>query len=426
MINPKTFCISPWTDVRINSDGRMNFCHYANRDMIPINENIENVTVDQYFNGPGSVTQARTDLCAGKELDRCQHCYRDETITDIGFRQRRNQQAAIFPGADFEQSLRESTIYKEIHAPNPHPRFYHVSFSNVCNMACVMCDASNSTMLATDWSRAGIISGVPVRQDWTTGPAWAGFLTHLLANPDIMCLHVMGGEPMYHKKFRELVRFLVDNKHTDFHFTFVTNGSIYDAELITWLEEFKSVQIEISIENFDVSNDYIRWPSDTAEIKHNIQQYLSHRTHSMDVVLRTVPQLLSLMHYDDVLKFALDHSVVIDSNILYRPDYFQPAVLPVDAKEIIRQRVRPYTELDTDHDPVKNINIRNRGRLKQAIAANARLVLDLLDRPMADLVIKRRDLIRYLARMDQVRRIDVRDYVPELRDFITDNGYDIS
>jgi MoaA/NifB/PqqE/SkfB family radical SAM enzyme len=423
MINPKTFCISPWTDVRINSDGRMNFCHYANKDMIPINENIENVTVDQYFNGPGSVSQARQDLCDGAELERCSHCYRDESVTDIGFRQRRNQQAAIFPDADFDQSLKESTIYKEISKPKQHPRFYHVSFSNVCNMACVMCDASNSTMLATDWTKAGIISSVPSRQDWTDGPAWAGFLTHLLNNPEIMCLHVMGGEPMYHKKFKALIHFLVDNNHTNFHFTVVTNGSIYDAELVEMLTKFKSVQIEISIESFDSSNDYIRWPSDTNNIRQNILKYLQHRTDTVDIVLRTVPQLLSLMHYDNVLSFALDNDVVIDSNILYRPDYFQPALLPVDIKNIIRQRIQPYAELDTEHDAVKNINIRNRGRLKQAIAANANLVLGLLNRSVDNIPEKRQALVEYLQRMDRVRKIDVRDYVPELHKFLTEQGY---
>jgi MoaA/NifB/PqqE/SkfB family radical SAM enzyme len=423
MINPKTFCISPWTDVRINSDGRMNFCHYANKDMIPINENIENVTVDQYFNGAGSVSQARQDLCDGAELERCSHCYQDESVTDIGFRQRRNQQAAIFPNADFDQSLKESTIYKEISKPKQHPRFYHVSFSNVCNMACVMCDASNSTMLATDWAKAGIISSVPVRQDWTNGPAWAGFLTHLLNNPEIMCLHVMGGEPMYHKKFKELIHFLVDNNHTNFHFTVVTNGSIYDAELVEMLTKFKSVQIEISIESFDSSNDYIRWPSDTNNIRQNILKYLQHRTDTIDIVLRTVPQLLSLMHYDNVLSFALDNDVVIDSNILYRPDYFQPALLPVDIKNIIRQRIQPYAELDTEQDAVKNINIRNRGRLKQAIAANANLVLGLLNRSVDNIPEKRQALVDYLQRMDPVRKIDVRDYVPELHKFLTEQGY---
>jgi MoaA/NifB/PqqE/SkfB family radical SAM enzyme len=344
-------------------------------------------------------------------------------VTDIGFRQRRNQQAAIFPGADFDQSLKESTIYKEISKPRQHPRFYHVSFSNVCNMACVMCDASNSTMLATDWAKAGIISSVPVRQDWTNGPAWDGFLTHLLNNPEIMCLHVMGGEPMYHKKFKELIHFLVDNNHTNFHFTVVTNGSIYDAELVEMLTKFKSVQIEISIESFDSSNDYIRWPSDTNNIRQNILKYLQHRTDTVDIVLRTVPQLLSLMHYDNVLSFALDNDVVIDSNILYRPDYFQPALLPVDIKNIIRQRIQPYAELDTEHDAVKNINIRNRGRLKQAIAANANLVLGLLNRSVDNIPEKRQALVDYLQRMDRVRKIDVRDYVPELHKFLTEQGY---
>ena len=61
--------------------------------------------------------------------------------------------------------------------------------------------------------------------------------------------------------------------------------------------------------------------------------------------------------------------------------------------------------------------------MKQAISANANLVLGLLNRSVDNIPEKRQALVEYLQRMDRVRKIDVRDYVPELHKFLTEQGY---
>ena len=112
--------------------------------------------------------------------------------------------------------------------------------------------------------QAGMIDkNIDILSDWTNNQlVWNGFLNHILSNKQIECFHFMGGEPLYHKKFYEFIDFCVDNQHTDFHITFVSNATIVpDRKYINKLKKFKSVQIEISIENFDKSNDYVRYPS---------------------------------------------------------------------------------------------------------------------------------------------------------------------
>jgi molybdenum cofactor biosynthesis enzyme MoaA len=231
----------------------------------------------------------------------------------------------------------------------------------------------------------------------------------------------MGGEPLYHKRFRDLIAFLCDNKHTDFHLTFVTNGTIYDPGLMKQLENFKSVQIEISIENFDISNDYIRHPSKTDTIVNNIKKYLAHTDEKCSTVLRTVPQLLSLMHYDKFLDFCLENSVIVDSNVLHRPEFFRPCYLPDTAKQLIKSRLSRF--ILNDKSVLQDINLRNQSRVTQSISHHASMIIGLLDQESQDKNTVRQDLTDYCARLDKVREHDLREFVPELAEFLDEYGY---
>ena len=421
-INPENFCISPWTEVRINSDGTMNFCHFADRTNLDRREHINLMTVDEYFSQSDSANAARNLILDGQPVPRCHRCYKEDQYSEVTFRSRRNLQAAIFPGADFEQSAKESPVWNIINADKINPRFYHVSFSNVCNMACVMCDGFNSTLLAADLNKIGLRdSTIPIKHDWTDTDTWYKFCDHLLHNPDIVCLHIMGGEPLYHKRFKELIDFLCKNNHTDFHLTFVTNGTIFDQELTDKLKNFKSVQIEISIENLDPSNDYIRYPSKTEKIVSNIKQYLSHTSEQFSTVLRTVPQLLSLIHYDKFLDFCIENSIIVDSNILHRPEFFRPCYLPDDIKQTIKTKLSRFV---LEHkDVVHDINLRNQARLRQSISHHAQMIIGLLDQPSKDIESNRHAMIDYCAKLDRLRDQDLREFVPDLADFLNSYNY---
>lgn len=416
-----TFCVGPWAEIRINSDGSLNYCHYADNAALPAPDSVLQHGLDHYFHRSQTMIQVRDLLKQGRTAPRCHRCYQDEAMGCISFRQRRNIQSAIFPGADFDQSLDESGFLQgfQVHS---RPRFYHVSFSNLCNMACMMCHSQDSTRFDDFVRRAGVSdSRLPVRNDWTQGPAWQDFCQHLLANPDIVCLHIMGGEPMYHRRFRELLHMLTEQRHTDFHFTFVTNGTIYDAGIIDLLLEFRSVAIEISIEGFGLENDYVRHGSNTAEIVSNIHRFLGHRSSTFDVVLRTVPQALSVMQYHRVLEFCRDNAVVIDSNPLHDPPFLHAGVLPPSLKHKVRQRLEPF--LIHNDSSVTDINLRDRSKISAALSTNAKFVLAHLDREPLDPVLALEQLTQYCARWDRTRGYDARRYLPELADVLHQHGY---
>lgn len=423
--NEKTFCIGPYSEVRINPDGSLNFCHYADGTNIGADDNIKKITVDEYFQTSKTITNTRLTLEQGGSVSRCHRCYTEESRGLISFRHRRNIQAAIFPKEDFEQSLKESA-FSQFNAGSSKPKFYHVSFNNVCNMACLMCGPANSTLLAKTLRQAEIINAGNYYTDWTQGPAWGKFLDHLLSNDQIVCLHIMGGEPFFQQKFIEMLRFLVANKHTDYHFSVVTNGSVYDPEIVKLLEQFRSVQIEISIEGTGLQNNYIRYPSQTQEILENIQSFLNHRNSNFDVVIRTVPQILSVIDYKLLIEFCLKNRVVIDSNILHHPEFLIPSLLPehIKAKTIDELQTLAESLGESRQWSIRDINLRNADRINDSIVQNINLVINQMQLNLADPDALKNRLVNYCARLDKVRDIDVRNFVPMLADFFTDLGYD--
>ena len=411
MIQERNFCIGPWSEIRILPDGRLNWCHIA--DYKSSADWIQNTDLDQYFQS-ASVDFVRQQLLSGSDVSQCKNCYSDEQKGNISFRQRRNLQTAIFPGQHFKKSLKESPFNQRFNNPQIKPYFYNIVLGNLCNLACMMCNEDFSSRLAVDFKRINIQhgAGAAAFQDWTQDQeVWSKFVKHIDSNSDIVCLHFQGGEPLIHRRFVEFIDHCIQTGHTDFHLTMVTNGTVYSAELIDKFAQFRSCQIEISIETASGVNDYIRYPSDTQKVLNNIQSFLSHRTSQLDVVIRTVPQLLSVADYTSILNFCLDHHVVIDSNLVNNPTFLKPAVWPVSVIEEISKELEEFkSKLNVQSAPM--INLRNNQQIERNISQNIDLVLRSLREPLADKDVLQKKAKEYIQKLDNLRNINVLDFCP--------------
>jgi sulfatase maturation enzyme AslB (radical SAM superfamily) len=419
IINPTTFCATPFVDVRINPNGSMHFCYVSGSHSKP-GDNIQLMTVDEFFNKSSTVMDVRNRMTTGQAHHVCEGCYKCEQSGNVSYRQKRNINFAIFPQDDFVPSVTESPLWSQ---NLTKPRYYHVSFSNLCNMACMMCFPGCSSLLTSTLKKIDLIpADTPILQDWTQGPAWSQFCDHLINNNQIFFFHIMGGEPMYHKKFKELLIMLNDKKHTNFHFSFVTNGSVYDPEVAELLKSFRSVAIEISLEHPGQINTYVRHYSDTDTVLHNIDQWIQHKSSTFDIVLRPLPQALTVLHYDQLLNFAVDRELTVDSHLLDNPDYLRANILPDDIKHIVRQKIQTQF-LKTQTWSTQNINHRNSSTVN-SIEVDAARVLNQLDVVCDNVEQKRQQFVDYCAKFDRSRGMHIRDYVPELVDFMNQYGYE--
>ena len=412
MINEQNFCINPWSEIRILPDGRLNWCHYS--DYRSNTDYIQNIDLDTYFNGT-NVKKIRNQLLQGVDVAECHQCYNDETKIIYSYRRRRNIQMAIFPLTHFKKSLAESYIQKRINESDIKPYFYNIALGNICNLACVMCTPLYSSRLATDFKRIDLINNdQPSLVDWTQDDInWKKFVDHIDSNKNIVCVHFQGGEPFHHARFQEFLQHCIDTKHVDFHLTMVTNGTIFKEELIKLFRHFKSCQIEISVETMTPVNQYIRYPVNQEQLVNNIKKFLACRTKQLSVVLRTVPQLLSVLDYVSLLEFCLEHSICVDTNIIDFPEYLKPSVWPKHIRETALERLEQFkSKLNIDSSYVE-LNLRNQHQVPLNLKQNADMVIGALNEDTQNREELQKQAQEYFKKIDNLRKLQITDYCPE-------------
>lgn len=417
--NDNVTCIGPWYETRINADGSRNYCHASlkdHRDNSP-----ENLL--HWFNNSEYINNIRSLIKSGTPVSGCNNCYNNEKLGIISFRERRNIQAAIYHNDFFKESLIQSPAYKRLSdtPDNIYPAFLHITLSNLCNMGCRMCFPEFSSVISSAYKKINKLE--PTKEtllDWTNdSEKWNDFLQFIKNNNNIMSLHFMGGEPLYHKRFTEFIDWCIDNNKTDFHFTFVTNASIYRSDLFEKISKFKSVHIELSIETFHQTNEYIRTGIPYKTIEENIKKYIANSTPNVHVALRTVPQALSILHYHTVIDFALENKIPVDMNILSNPRHLKCFVLPKDIKNNLAQSIRNrYSDLLTNNvDNTSSVTMIRTAETITIINHINEILSILEEQEPDDIETLRHKFVQHNLELDKAYEKTFNEFYPELFNF---------
>lgn len=430
MPNQQIFCSVPWTNTHIYWDGSFGLC-CSEREQPhtdPTKYNIKNMTVGQWYNS--APMQAKRQAIHGAEpINGCRDCYKEEAHGHESRRIRENFKTVIFTEQAFDRSYQQSPMRDAFTTvTDRQPVDWHIDLGNECNLACKMCYPRASSKISSIYQKWQLIDATANR-NWTTDDAaWASFKTSILETKNLNRLHFMGGEPMLSKRFIELLDFLIAQGRTDISVSFVSNGTMLYDQAVARLKQFKSCDIEISIESIKDNNHYIRQGSNTADVKQTILELAQHQSDTFNIVLRTVPQLLSINNYDELIRWALQHKLAIVSIPLTEPDYLQICVLPKD----LRSKLIPkYQELLAQLNEIATDRIgitsgRNTANIESMLIRHTEAIVNMLSVPEpVNSVELRLTLIEWLVRWDREFGLDAREFYPEYNDFLVDNGYQV-
>jgi len=259
-------------------------------------------------------------------------------------------------------------------------------------------------------------------RNWTSDAvAWQNFLDSIMSVPNLNRLHFMGGEPLLNKKFIPLLDFLLEHKRNDISISFVTNGTIVSSELIDRLQQFRSCDVEVSLESVNSNNHYIRQGRGdvTQQVMSNIKWLVEQQTDTFHVVLRSVPQLLNINNYDQYIKWAWDMQLPIQGIPLIRPDYLQISVLPLTLRKTFIPQYQAVKDSIVPSGITALATGRSTGTLDVTLRRECDAMIAMLSAPEPDNVLElRQQLSEWLMRWDQEFDLDARDYYPEYREFL--------
>lgn len=141
-----------------------------------------------------------------------------------------------------------------------------------CNAACIMCNESNSTTWGK-YTENTLKSVIPIINLHKTSVQERIQTVDRLVNFDtVKQVHFFGGEPFISDTQLQMLRRM--NNPGQIRLVYVTNCSqLPDQETLDRWEQFKSVNLMISMDGIGDHFNYIRWPLQWHQIEHNMNFY---------------------------------------------------------------------------------------------------------------------------------------------------------
>lgn len=236
-----------WDSIAIRPDGKIiPCCAFSGSSSVELSTDIS--TPGSNIRNHPEWIQLRKNMLNGIKVDSCKSCYQRESQGHFSLRTRYTEKATL-PATTEALPL----------------RYIEANFSNLCNLACVHCNAnSSSTWGAQDYKfgrlkhrHALIEHNIPLEQ---------------LDLNQVTELKIIGGEPfMEQRRFADLMEKL-DLPNLTLRIS--TNGTMLPNDRLKYLiDQCQRVFITVSLDGIYQTSDWFRWPSKFNQIQEVMTQF---------------------------------------------------------------------------------------------------------------------------------------------------------
>lgn len=380
--------------------------------------------------------QARLSMFGDKKNSFCSRCYIEEDHSTSSRRYRSNQKSVIFTRTNFADSYLQSPGYDKFEksrcnhgAYDGMPIDLHIDLGNYCNLTCKMCDPRASSSIAFQYKKWGIKGAMDyIGTDWTRDEeVWFRVLDELAGIQQLRNVHFMGGETLITKRFEDFVDFMIARDRYDINFSFVTNGTTFNSELLEKLIRFQRIGIEISIETVTEHNAYQRQGTNTKKVIENINRYLDYcNGDRVTLTARPAISLLTIGNYPTLLEFCLGKNLMVKSLLCYTPAYLDAKILPSKIKNLYLDRYQEFLLKHDliDIDPSIDYNESDPNQLRRIIKNQIIQCQTVLKANQPhDSQQRLAELVSWCRRWDDIHGYDARRLYPEFQDILDEHGY---
>jgi MoaA/NifB/PqqE/SkfB family radical SAM enzyme len=435
MPNSNIFCNIPWFELNINHDGSYDLCGCQNDKIVGTDAgkiyNIKKIPINDYWNGE-RLQQARLRKLGDVPDSMCKMCQQKESVGYESNRMKENYKSVIFKQS-FDRSYLQSPNYQHFKHSEDHQGLttskihsLHLNLGSTCNFSCRMCNPFASTRLQTEYKQLKWLPPGELFEHWTDNTdGWNNFLDFLHEHADhLKVIHIIGGEVEFIPKFNFIIDYFINAGLADtVNISFTSNGSVDYSKYFDKLSKYKRCEIGISIESVDLIGDYIRQGGNIGDILKNIQTMNNNKPDNMQLVIRTVPSLLSLPSYANLIKWALELALPIDNSLLVKPAWQRAVLLPDNIKKNIVDSILPILEKLPSTGNEFN-NQKDSNQIAVSIRNECESMIRLAQTPApADADVLRKECADRLSQWDSLKKINIKNYSVDLYNFLTEFGY---
>jgi sulfatase maturation enzyme AslB (radical SAM superfamily) len=215
---------------------------------------------------------------------------------------------------------------------------------------------------------------------------------------------IYGGEPLVNDEVIRYLKFLADSKLSkNIQLTLNTNGTIYDLSLIKLFNEFKHVDIFLSIDDVEQRFEYQRWPAKWPKIHENILNYSTHK--NLNLEFYPTVSVLNVLSIDKFLEKLSSYNIPITfNNFIHQPNILSIKNLPTEIKKQVVELLKNIDFSKFNFNP-------GYPNPKESLINFINLDHD----PGYDLTLDEYSarLTASMATFDRQRRTDMKEYLPD-------------
>ena len=257
---PDTMCVFPFRHLEIDHRGAARPCCIYKSQIGQVPEQ----SINEIFYSK-TMEQLRSDFLNGIKPNNCSSCW---TLEDNGLKSFRKANLDLYT---------QELYTKWISAPTVHS--LDLKPGNVCNFKCRICNPQASSLHAGEQlvkstnpkSKLKMQQLINDSQWFENSEKFIQEFEELLYNMENLDFY--GGEPFLLKNLTDVLRRVVELKqaqHIRLHFN--TNGSVFPSHLLDTLNEFKQVDLAISLDNIGPKFEYERGGVWT-DVEENIKKF---------------------------------------------------------------------------------------------------------------------------------------------------------
>lgn len=322
-------CPMPWMHTMVDILGAYRPCCVYRKSFF----NTDTHSIKQFFDS-AELKQLRTEFLQNKKPSGCNHCWDLEAAGVESHRQRNLK----FYQYDFLTKRLE----------DPQIQTMDLRLGNTCNFTCRMCSPRESSKIAGELLKSdtnGEIRNLVHQGQWfDRDPDFVDqFLTLL---PTITNLDFYGGEPWLLKTLPRLLKNTVDlgeSAHIRLHFN--TNGSVYKPELFEQFEQFKAVDIAVSIDDMGERFEIQRggaWP----QVQENLTKIFDHSNSNIHCYIMPTVNIQNVLYLDELYAWAEKNQYPVSLNFLENPRALNIDHMTAAAQQAVVEQYSEHSVLE--------------------------------------------------------------------------------
>ena len=192
------------------------------------------------------------------------------------------------------------------------PVILEVFFSNTCNLGCLYCGPTLSSVINTENQKFGtlektisLLAPIETHHKELIPSFWEWFPSGFVK---LKRFGVLGGEPFYQKEFEKLLDMIDRHPNPDCELNIVTNLMVLPDRLSMFVEKLKKLLLTKKIKRVDITcsidcwgpqQEYVRWGIDLEQWQKNFETLIMHKWLYISInqtitalTIKTMPELL--------------------------------------------------------------------------------------------------------------------------------------